>query len=43
MKKLVIASLIALSLVGCGQVESVTNSDKSATGLLERTMTLMVK
>lgn len=40
MKKLLFASLIAVSLVGCGRIDGVINSVKSATGQLERTVTL---
>ena len=40
MKKLLLVSLIAVSLVGCGRVDSLVNSVKSTTGFLDRTVTL---
>ncbi len=40
MKKILIVSMIAFSLVGCGRVDSFVNSMKSSTGFLERTVTL---
>jgi hypothetical protein len=40
MKNILIMSLISVSLVGCGRVDSFVNSVKSSTGGLERTVTL---
>ncbi len=40
MKKLLLASLVTVFLVGCGRVDSIVNSVKSTTGFLERTVTL---
>lgn len=40
MKKLLLAALAAVSLVGCGKVDSAVNSVKSTTGFLVRTVTL---
>ena len=40
MKKILLMSLIAVSLVGCGKIDSMTNKFKSAAGLLDRTITL---
>jgi uncharacterized lipoprotein YehR (DUF1307 family) len=40
MKKLLLASLVVISLVGCGRIDGVVNTVKSATGQLERKITL---
>ncbi len=40
MKKLIALAVVALSLTACGQIEGTVNSFKSATGMLERKVTL---
>lgn len=38
--KYALICLLGLSLVGCGRVDSVINTAKSVTGMLDRTVTL---
>ena len=40
MKKLFLVAVLATTLTGCGKIDSVVNGVKSATGMLERTVTL---
>lgn len=39
-KTLALALVLAAALSGCGKIDSVVNGFKSATGMLERTVTL---